>query len=223
MPEKSDLRVLSGRFKGIRLDSPRSTLAHPMGSREKIALFNMLQPYLEGAKVLDIYAGSGALGIEALSRGAESVVFVEKSPQISQVIKQNVQQIAERGHLEAILGALPLESHGSAVGENRAILSENRTNLGENAIFYDIFTSSARNFAENRAWEGVFDVVLADPPYDGFNVAEVAKLPKLLRKNGILALSFPYAMGVPELGGPELLTARKYAAAGIAIYQKSGE
>lgn len=216
MPEKSDLRVLSGRFKGIRLDSPRSALAHPMGSREKIALFNILQPYLEGAKVLDIYAGSGALGIEALSRGAESVVFVEKSPQISQVIKQNVQQIAEKGHLEAILGALPLESHGSAVGGNRAI-------LGENAIFYDIFTSSARNFAENWAWESVFDVILADPPYDGFDVAEVAKLPKLLRKNGILALSFPYAIGAPELDGLELLTARKYAAAGIAIYQKSGK
>lgn len=213
MRENSGLSVLSGRFKGAKLQSPQSALTHPMGAREKLALFNMLQPYLEEVKVLDIYAGSGALGIEALSRGAGSVVFVEKSPQISQIIRQNLQQITARGHLEAFLEVLPPESHGTAVPEKAA-------NMGENAIFYNVFATSARKFSENPALEGYFDVILADPPYDDFDTVEVAELPKLLRQNGIFALSFPFASGTPEFDGLELLTARKYATAGIAIYRK---
>ena len=65
-----------------------------MGSREKLALFNMLQAWLPGAKVLDIYAGSGALGIEALSRGASEAVFVERDPRAERVIRANLRQVA---------------------------------------------------------------------------------------------------------------------------------
>lgn len=211
MPARSDFSVLSGRFKGIPLQSPHSSLTHPMGSREKIALFNMLQSYLEGAVVLDIYAGSGALGIEALSRGARQVFFVEKSAQISKIIRQNLTTIAEKGHLEAISATLPPIGGGTAVVNSEA----------KNAIFYNVFIASARDFAQNPAAVGVFDVILADPPYDGFDVAELAELPKLLRTDGILALSYPFAQGTPEFNNLELLTARKYAAAGIALYRKN--
>ena len=87
----SDLRIISGLYKGQRLRSPESALTHPMGAREKLALFNLLQPYLNHeSKVLDLYAGSGALGIEALSRGASRVVFVEKSPRIARLITENL-------------------------------------------------------------------------------------------------------------------------------------
>lgn len=213
MPRNSDLSVLSGHFKGAKLQSPQSALTHPMGSREKLALFNMLQPYLEGAKVLDIYAGSGALGIEALSRGAKSVIFVEKTAKICQIIRQNLEQITARGHLEAILEVLPPESRDTADDEKTA-------NLGENATFYNVFAISARDFAENPALMGYFDVILADPPYDRFDAMEAAELPKLLRTGGILALSFPFTNGAPELEQMALLTERQYAAAGIAIYQK---
>lgn len=181
MPGKSSLRVLSGKFKGTSLLSPGSELTHPMGAREKLALFNMVQPYLEEAKVLDIYAGSGALGIEALSRGAKSVVFVEKSAKIASVIRQNLAKITGKTQ---------------------------------------ILTENARDFASNDTWKGQFEVILADPPYDGFSKNEVVELPKLLQPGGILALSFPFAGGVPEISEVKLLTVRKYAAAGIAIYQK---
>lgn len=87
----SDLRITSGIHKGQRLRSPESALTHPMGAREKLALFNLLQPYLNHEpKVLDLYAGSGALGIEALSRGANEVIFVEKSPHIAHLIAGNL-------------------------------------------------------------------------------------------------------------------------------------
>jgi len=87
----SDLRIGSGLYKGQKLRSPESALTHPMGAREKLALFNMLQPYLDTtSKVLDLYAGSGALGIEALSRGAREAVFVEKSPKVARLISENL-------------------------------------------------------------------------------------------------------------------------------------
>lgn len=85
----SDLRILSGRYKGIKLESPSLKTTHPMGSREKLALFNMLTPYLEGATVLDYFAGSGALGLEALSRGAHHVTFAENNSKARKTIKEN--------------------------------------------------------------------------------------------------------------------------------------
>lgn len=214
MDKKPDLRVLSGKFKGQKITSPQSQLTHPMGSREKLALFNMLQPYLEGSRVLDIYAGTGALGIEALSRGASGAIFVEKSPQIMRILRQNLQQIAGKGPSEADSEILPPESRDTAGGGNTA-------NLAQNLISCKVFTEKARDFVQNPAFMGYFDVVLADPPYDGFDSSEVANLPELLQTNGILALSFPSKLGAPELPGMELLTARKYAAAGIAIYRKT--
>lgn len=90
----NDLRVISGEFKGAKIISPDSDKTHPMGAREKLALFNMVNPANKG--ILDAFAGSGALGIEALSRGAESVVFVEKSPRIMQVLRENLANIQAR-------------------------------------------------------------------------------------------------------------------------------
>ncbi len=89
----SDIKITSGIFRGRSIKSPDSKLTHPMGAREKIALFNMISDYLPGAKVLDAFAGSGALGIEALSRGASKVVLVEKNRQIAQIIKENLKNL----------------------------------------------------------------------------------------------------------------------------------
>ena len=64
-----------------------------MGERERLALFNMLTEYVPGARVLDTFAGSGALGIEALSRGALTAEFVEKNPKACQVIRDNLKKL----------------------------------------------------------------------------------------------------------------------------------
>lgn len=87
------MKIISGLYKNTSLNSPHSTKTHPMGSREKLALFNMLSNHLEGATVLDAFAGSGALGLEALSRGAKSVTFVEQSPKIAKTIRENLSKI----------------------------------------------------------------------------------------------------------------------------------
>lgn len=82
--------ITSGKYRGRKLVTPESQITHPMGAREKLALFNMLQPYLSGAKVLDIYAGTGALGLEALSRGALGVTFIENNSAALRCLRQNL-------------------------------------------------------------------------------------------------------------------------------------
>lgn len=84
------MNVIAGIYKHHSLQSPKDERVHPMGAREKNALFNSLNSYIEGATVLDAFAGSGALGIEALSRGAESCVFIEKSPKVATIISENL-------------------------------------------------------------------------------------------------------------------------------------
>jgi 16S rRNA (guanine966-N2)-methyltransferase len=83
------LRVVAGDFKGRRLAAPRGTRTRPTADRVREALFSMLGD-VDGASVLDLYAGSGALGIEALSRGAESAVFVERDAQAVAAIERNL-------------------------------------------------------------------------------------------------------------------------------------
>lgn len=83
------MRVVSGSAGGLRLKAPPSE-TRPSTDRLREALFSILLHRLEGARVLDLFAGSGALGIEALSRGAASAVFVEQSRQACRVIEENL-------------------------------------------------------------------------------------------------------------------------------------
>lgn len=74
------LRIIGGRWRGRRIDLPADPGIRPTGDRIRETLFNWLAPIIEGARCLDLFAGSGALGLEALSRGAGETVFVEKDP-----------------------------------------------------------------------------------------------------------------------------------------------
>ena len=91
------MRIVAGEFGGRRIAAPSGKETRPTPERVREALFSMLGP-LDGKTVLDLYAGSGALGIEALSRGAEWALLVDNSRRAIAAIEQNVQslQIAER-------------------------------------------------------------------------------------------------------------------------------
>ncbi len=85
------MRVISGTAKGRPLKAPPGMGTRPMTDRLKTSLFDTLAPYgFEGARVLDLYAGSGSLGIEMLSRGAQWCDFVEHSPAVARVIRDNL-------------------------------------------------------------------------------------------------------------------------------------
>ncbi len=84
------MRVVAGRLRGRQLYTVRGQAVRPTSSRVRTCIFDTLGSRVEGAKVLDLFAGSGALGIEALSRGAAGAVFVEHSPRVLQMLKKNL-------------------------------------------------------------------------------------------------------------------------------------
>jgi 16S rRNA (guanine966-N2)-methyltransferase len=80
------MRIITGRFKGLRLPSPRNKGVRPTTDRVREALFSTLGHEVEGSQVLDLFAGTGAFGFEALSRGAASVVFVDDDRQVTHTL-----------------------------------------------------------------------------------------------------------------------------------------
>jgi len=83
-------RVIAGRYGGRRLQAPAGDATRPTADRVREALFSILGARVEGARVLDLFAGSGALGLEALSRGAASATFVDSAPAALRVVRANL-------------------------------------------------------------------------------------------------------------------------------------
>jgi 16S rRNA (guanine966-N2)-methyltransferase len=91
------VRVIAGAARGRRLRVPAGEVTRPTADRVKEALFSSLQPCLAGARVLDLYAGAGGLGLEALSRGAAAVTFVESDRRALQALRDNVEVVGLPG------------------------------------------------------------------------------------------------------------------------------
>jgi 16S rRNA (guanine966-N2)-methyltransferase len=117
-------RLISGVAGGRRLKVPR-TGVRPTGDRAREALFNSLKSLVElrGASVLDLYAGSGALGLEALSRGAETVIFVESSPGVLPILKQNLASVDLPGG-RVVAGSVPTVVGGAPPARFDLVLAD---------------------------------------------------------------------------------------------------
>ncbi len=100
------VRISGGELRGRVIATPGGG-THPMGERERLALFNMIREDIPGATVLDVFAGSGALGIEALSRGASSACFVDNSSSAINTIKQNLTMLDALPKSKIIKGRIP--------------------------------------------------------------------------------------------------------------------
>ena len=84
------ISVISGKYKGRRLYDVKNLHVRPTQAKVRKSVFQILEPF-DGKEVLDLYAGVGTLGIEAMSRGASLVVFVEKNRRVSKVLKKNIE------------------------------------------------------------------------------------------------------------------------------------
>ncbi len=87
------MRVIAGTYRSRLLSAPRGTLVRPTSDRLRETLFNVIAAKVPGSRFADLYAGSGAVGIEAISRGAEHVWFAEKAPAAVQAIRANLQAL----------------------------------------------------------------------------------------------------------------------------------
>ena len=131
------VRIIAGSFRSRTLEAPPGVATRPTSDRLRETLFNVLAPRIEGAVFLDLYAGSGAVGMEALSRGAERVEFVEQAPAALKVL---------RGNLERLGIGAGFRVHACAVGAflRRAAVSK----------------------PESHEKRERYDVVFLDPPWD---------------------------------------------------------
>ncbi|HEY1580628.1 MAG TPA: 16S rRNA (guanine(966)-N(2))-methyltransferase RsmD [Terracidiphilus sp.] len=93
------MRVIGGTLRRRSLEAPVGLATRPTSDRLRETLFNVLAPRIEGARFLDLYAGSGAVGIEAASRGAESVVTVERAAPALKVLLGNLETLGLRGQV----------------------------------------------------------------------------------------------------------------------------
>ncbi len=91
VPTVFAVRVIAGKYKSRPLRSLKGTKLRPTSDRLRETLFNILGPMIEGATFLDLYAGTGAVGIEALSRGARHAIFVEQHAPAVALIRRNLQ------------------------------------------------------------------------------------------------------------------------------------
>lgn len=136
------LRIVSGRFRGRKLVTPEAAGVRPTADRMKESVFNILQASVAQSRVLDLYAGAGNLGLEALSRGARQVLFVERNAAALLALRKNL----------ANLGLSGITSRQ---------ISEPAADQGE----VEVIAGDAIRFLQNHVGDP-FDLILADPPYE---------------------------------------------------------
>src|SRR3954469_1449712 len=97
------MRIVAGAWRGRTLKSPTWEGLRPTSDRLRETLFNILGPSIRGARVLDGYAGTGAIGLEALSRGAAQVTFVEQDPRAVKLIEANLAALQPGGEVKPVI------------------------------------------------------------------------------------------------------------------------
>jgi 16S rRNA (guanine(966)-N(2))-methyltransferase RsmD len=111
------VRIISGQLRGRRLRAPEGLGTRPTSDRVREALFNIISKHVPGARFLDLFAGSGAVGLEAISRGAEAAVFVDQSRRALEQIEDNVERcgVSDRARIlgkDALAALKTLEAGG---------------------------------------------------------------------------------------------------------------
>lgn len=96
------MRIIAGRWRGRRIEAPPGAETRPTADRVREAWMSALQPLLPGARVLDLFAGSGALGLETLSRGAAHVTFVERAGRALRTLQANVRALGAEAECQIV-------------------------------------------------------------------------------------------------------------------------
>lgn len=202
----SRVRIIAGEFKGFLVETPSVNMAHVMGERERAAIFNALFSLggVEGARVLDMFAGSGALGFEALSRGAASCDFVENNAKTREIIAKNAANLPKQALWPASDEATrALASLSAEADSPHIVISRHKSLLGLPT--------------DNR-----YDVIFSDAPYDEPQWELVGELPKMLDEGGKLVASHAKEEQIPEIAvaGLANVYSKVFAGAQVDIFVK---
>jgi 16S rRNA (guanine966-N2)-methyltransferase len=199
------MRIIAGEHRGRKIAAPPGQDTRPMLDRVREAMFSTLGERVPGARVLDLYAGSGSLGLEALSRGARGARMIEKDSRAVATLKENIELLGMKDRAEVVRG---------------------------DALRRDLWMPASSEVPSEAPSEPGLDLVFLDPPYakieGGDTRTEILErtaelLRRFLRPGGCLVLHVP-SRGVEGLvvPGPWRRDARRYGNSGLLYLFKEG-
>lgn len=173
------MRVIAGRLGGRLFDSPNGHKTHPMSEKMRGALFGALGD-VQGLDFLDAFSGSGALAIEAVSRGAASAQAIETDPAAYAVIQKNLDKL----------------------------------NLSDKIHVTKAYAGAWSTRHQSR----FFDVILLDPPYDNIPYRDLNRMPRHLKDNGVLVLSWPKGIDYYDFPALKNIRSKDYGDGSLHFY-----
>jgi 16S rRNA (guanine966-N2)-methyltransferase len=190
------MRVIAGAYRSRILKSLKGLALRPTSDRLRETLFNVLGPSVSGARFLDLFAGTGAIGIEALSRGATEVVFIENHPPAATLIRRNLDSLGVRSGF-TVLAADALR------GLEKLASRQKGTGPGFDYIFLDPPYAAAENYARVLKFLGSAD---------------------LLAPGGIVVAEHRRSFDLPEEAGAlRRVRILRQGDAALSFYRRSGE
>ncbi len=212
------MRIISGYARGRKLKSPPTTdkAIRPTSDRAREALFSILGRRIPGSVTLDLFAGTGAFGLEALSRGARSACFVDFFPQALALIRHNIQVC-----MDAFAHHQPsAQNQQPVIGGDGEIVMAPTTLL----IKHDLSRGLPR-FPETTPFAAGFDLIFLDPPYSqGLALATLQTLAGngLVQPQSLVVVEERAKETLPgQIGALTLTDRRNYGEAGFWFYQPS--
>ena len=170
------MRIVAGRYRGKVLRTPKGMATRPTLGKVREALFSIIAGDIAGARVLDLFAGSGALGIEALSRGADEATFVDKSAQACRLIRGNLEDVGEPTRVlqrNALAALRDLSAHETTSFPRKResdrtdsrLRGNDEVGRGNDEVVRGNDEVVRGNDEVVRGNDEVFDLVFLDPPY----------------------------------------------------------
>lgn len=201
------IRITGGAFGGRLLDVPRKGV-RPTQDRVRAAVFSSLLGLIPESRVLDLFAGTGAFGLEALSRGAAFACFVETDRSVASCLKANIMRL---------LPANPKMPNNSAGLVERQLDSQ-----------WQIINTDVSRFLESCPVESQFDIIFADPPYDSQGKWAKKILSHLsrrfiLKEKGYLIIELNAKSPLIEESGWSMYHEKLYGETKICFYQQKRE
>jgi 16S rRNA (guanine(966)-N(2))-methyltransferase RsmD len=193
MPRPKHLRIIAGTAGGHSLEVPKKVRIRPTADRIRESLFNIIQALVPGARVLDLFAGTGAFGLEALSRGARQAVFVERRRECARIIDTNLHKtgLHDRGRI-----ALSDASDFPGTAEHTEPFD---------IVFLDPPYRFSINCASGSSMHGL--------------IARLAE-PDILAPGGLIILESSSNAHIPENVGPLILTdSRHYGTTTLSFFE----
>jgi len=213
------MRIIAGAYKGRILSAPKIDGVRPTQDRVKEALFDIIKLDVEGSDVLELFAGTGSLGIEALSRGAKSVTFIDRHPLCIKTIEENLESLKiSYNVIRRPLYSLTRDSSNRAEYDS----PQQKEEIDQATVIKTDIFKAIKYFSEKS---DKFGIVIADPPYGTdharkllikLDTCDIIKQPFLV----IIEHSIDYNIPQKE-GNIILLKQYNYGDTILSVYRKS--